>query len=130
MHRIALAGIPGNAGPWNKLSRPQQGRSVASHPCSSKNTTMKTLLTPNESPQKSKYRIWNNANRSKETEKMGLFGYDSVPEMTTKNLGNSSSFLSITHMTLSTKGFRCYEILKIDFSAEFCFWIEQRLNGT
>jgi hypothetical protein len=28
-------------------------------PCSSENTTMKALLTPKESPQKRKYKIWN-----------------------------------------------------------------------
>jgi hypothetical protein len=61
---------------------------------------------------------------------MGLFRYDSVPEMNTKNLGNSPRFLSITHMTLSVKRFRCYGISKIDFPAELCFWIEQRLNRT
>jgi hypothetical protein len=33
-------------------------------------------------------------------------------------------------MTLSSKRFRCYRILKVDFAAEFCFWTEQRLNGT
>jgi hypothetical protein len=34
------------------------------------------------------------------------------------------------HMTLSAKWFRSYEILKINFTAEFSFWTEQRLNGT
>jgi hypothetical protein len=51
-------------------------------------------------------------------------------ELNTKNLGNSPSFLSVTHMTLSTKWFRSYRISKIDFAAEFCFWTEQQLNGT
>jgi hypothetical protein len=69
-------------------------------------------------------------NNSKEKAKTGLFGCDPVLEMNTKNLGNSSSFLSITHMTLSAKRFRCYGIWKIDFATEFCFWTEQRLNGT
>jgi hypothetical protein len=52
---------------------------------------------------------------------MGLFGYDSVPELNTKNLGNSPRFLSVTHMTLSAKRFRSYGILKIDFAVEFYF---------
>jgi hypothetical protein len=60
---------------------------------------------------------------------MGLFQSYSVLEMNIKNLGNSPSFLSITYMTLSTKRFRSYRILKIDFAAEFCSWTEQRLNG-
>jgi hypothetical protein len=32
---------------------------------------------------------------------MGLFCYDSVLELTTKSLGNSTSFLSLTHMAMS-----------------------------
>jgi hypothetical protein len=43
---------------------------------------------------------------------------------------NSSSFLSVTHTILSAKRFRSYKILKIDFTADFCFWTEQWLNGT
>jgi hypothetical protein len=43
---------------------------------------------------------------------------------------NSTSFLSVTHMTMSAKWFRSYEILKIDFIADICFWTELRLNGT
>jgi hypothetical protein len=69
-------------------------------------------------------------NNSKEKAKMGLFGYDFVPELNTKNMGNSLKFVSITHMTLSAKQFRSYGILKIDFAAELCFWTEQRLNET
>jgi hypothetical protein len=61
---------------------------------------------------------------------MGWFGYDSIPELNTKNLVNSPRFLSVTHMTLSTKRFGSYRILKIDFAAEFCCCTEQRLNGT
>jgi hypothetical protein len=62
--------------------------------------------------------------------KTGLFGYDSVLEMNTKNMGNSPSFLSVSHTTLSAKRFRSYRILKIDFTADFCFWTELRLNRT
>jgi hypothetical protein len=62
--------------------------------------------------------------------KMELFSYNSVRELNTKNMGNSPSFLSVTHMILSTKRFRSYRILKIDFAADFCFWAEQRLNGS
>jgi hypothetical protein len=61
---------------------------------------------------------------------MGLFSHNSVPELNTKNMGNSSSSLSITHTIPSAKRFRSYRILKIDFAADFCFWAEQRLNGT
>jgi hypothetical protein len=53
-----------------------------------------------------------------------------VPELNTKNLGNSPSFLSVTHMTLFAKRFGSYGISKINFAAEFYSWIEQRLNGT
>jgi hypothetical protein len=53
-----------------------------------------------------------------------------VPELNTKNLGNSTSFLTITHMTLSSKRFRKYGILMIDITAVFCFWTEQRRNGS
>jgi hypothetical protein len=62
--------------------------------------------------------------------KSGQFGYNSVTEMNTKNMGNSPSFLSVTHTILSTKRFRSYRILKINFAADFCFWTELRLNGT
>jgi hypothetical protein len=41
-------------------------------------------------------------NISKEKVKMGLFYYDSVLELNTKNIGNSPSFISITHTALST----------------------------
>jgi hypothetical protein len=34
---------------------------------------------------------------------MALFTYDSVSEPNTKNMGNSPSFLSVTHTTLSAK---------------------------
>jgi hypothetical protein len=45
-------------------------------------------------------------------------------------MGNSPSFLYITHTILSAKRFRSYRILKINIAADFCFWAEQRLNGT
>jgi hypothetical protein len=69
-------------------------------------------------------RNWNEENSSKEKAKTGLFGYNSVTELNTKNLGNSPSFLSVTHMTLSPKWYRSYRILNIDFAADFCFWTE------
>jgi hypothetical protein len=59
-----------------------------------------------------------------------MFSREFVPELNTKNLGNSPRFLTITHMTLSAKRFRCYRILTIDITAEFCFWTEQRQNGS
>jgi hypothetical protein len=61
---------------------------------------------------------------------MGLFSYNSVLKLNTKNMGNSPIFLSITYMILSAKRFRCYRILKIDFAVDFCFWAEQWLDGT
>jgi hypothetical protein len=55
---------------------------------------------------------------------MGLFIYNSILELNTKKLGNSPSFLSITHTALSSKRFGGYRILKIDFTTELCFWAE------
>jgi hypothetical protein len=69
------------------------------------------------------------ANSSKEKEKMEMFPMDAVLELNTTNLGNFLNFLTITHTTLSAKRFGCYDVLKFDFAAEFCFWTEQRLNG-
>jgi hypothetical protein len=60
---------------------------------------------------------------------MELFPKEFIPELNIKNLGNSTSFLTITHMALSAKRFRKYGILMIDVAAEFCSWIEQRQNG-
>jgi SRSO17 transposase len=79
---------------------------------------------------KHKHENCNKANNSNEKAKMGLFQMDSVLELNNKNLGNSSGFLTITHTTLSTNRFRSYGILTIDVAAEFCFWIEQRLDGS
>jgi hypothetical protein len=62
--------------------------------------------------------------------KTELLPKDSVPELSTKNLGNFPIFLTITHMTLSTKQFRRYGILTIDVATEFCFSAEQRHNGS
>jgi hypothetical protein len=59
-----------------------------------------------------------------------LFPKDFVPELNTKNLGNSPNILTMTHMTLSTKQFRNYGILMIYVTTEFCFWNEQRRNGS
>jgi hypothetical protein len=53
------------------------------------------VVTADTPPHSSRFVI------SKEKEKMGLFQSDLVLEMNTKNLDNSSSFLPITHMTLS-----------------------------
>jgi hypothetical protein len=61
---------------------------------------------------------------------MELFPKDSVPELNTKNLGDSPSFLTITHTTLSTKRFRSYRILMINIIVAFCFWTEQQKNGS
>jgi hypothetical protein len=62
--------------------------------------------------------------------KTDLFPREFVLELSTKNLGNSLSFLTITHTTLSAKRFRCYGISTIDSAAEFCFSTEQRRNGS
>jgi hypothetical protein len=50
---------------------------------------------------------------------MELFPKEFVLELSTKHLGNSTSFLTITHTTLSSKRFRKYGILTIDVAAEF-----------
>jgi hypothetical protein len=59
---------------------------------------------------------------------MELFPKDSVPELNTKKLGNSPSFLTITHATMSSRRFSSYGILTIDVAAEFCIQTEQRHN--
>jgi hypothetical protein len=71
--------------------------------------------------RKVKTEICIKANNSKEKAKAGLFRYDSVPERNTKNLGNSPSFLSVSHITLSANRFGSYGISKIYFATEFCF---------
>jgi hypothetical protein len=91
---------------------------------------MKTSLTQSNHLREIKYRNWNKANSSKKTVKTGLFGYNSVRELNTKNMGNSPSILSITHAILSAKQFRSYRIPMINFAADFGFWAEQRQNGT
>jgi hypothetical protein len=50
---------------------------------------------------------------------MELFPKDFVSELNAKNLGNSSSFLTMTHTTLPAKRFRSYGNLMIDIAAEF-----------
>jgi hypothetical protein len=59
---------------------------------------------------------------------MELLPKDFVLELNTKSLDNSTSFLTITHMTLSAKQFISYGILTIDVAAEFYSWTEQRQN--
>jgi hypothetical protein len=60
-------------------------------------------------------------NSSKEKVEMGQFRPDSVPELNTKNLGNSLSFPSVTQITPFTKQFRSHGILNIILAAESCF---------
>jgi hypothetical protein len=55
---------------------------------------------------------------------MELFLKEFVPELNTKNLGNSTSFLTTMQMTLSAKWFRENGILTINVTAEFCPWTE------
>jgi hypothetical protein len=62
--------------------------------------------------------------------KLELFPKEFILELNTKNLANSSGFLTIMHMTLSAKRFQRYGILTIDVAAEFCFWTEQQQNGS
>jgi hypothetical protein len=61
---------------------------------------------------------------------MELFPKKFVPELNTKNLENSPSFLTITHTTLSSRRIKSYEILTIDVAAEFCIQTEQWHNGS
>jgi hypothetical protein len=61
---------------------------------------------------------------------MELFPKEFIPGLNTKNLGNSTGFLTITHTTLSAKRLRKYGILMIDVAAVFSFWTEQRQNGS
>jgi hypothetical protein len=61
---------------------------------------------------------------------MELFPKDCIPQWSTKNLGNSPSFLTIIHTTLSARRFRCSKILTINVAAEFCIRTEQWHNGS
>jgi hypothetical protein len=53
---------------------------------------------------------------------LGLFRWDSSPELTTKKLKKSHSFPLVTYAASSDQLFRSYGILRIDIAAEFCFW--------
>jgi hypothetical protein len=75
--------------------------------------------------QKVNIEICIKANNSKKKAKTELLPKDFVPELNTENLGNSTSFLTITHMTLSAKCFISYGILTIDIAAEFFSWTDQ-----
>jgi hypothetical protein len=52
---------------------------------------------------------------------MELFPKEFVSELNTKNMGNSTSFLTITHTTLFAKQFRKSRILLIDIAFVLCF---------
>jgi hypothetical protein len=56
---------------------------------------------------------------------MEQFLKEFVPELNTKNLGNSASFLTTMQTTSSAKRFRENGILTINVAAEFCPWTEQ-----
>jgi hypothetical protein len=88
----------------------------------------KKVTNPIIKSLKSKYRNLYKANNSKLKVKTELFPKEFILELNTKNLGNSTSFLTITHTTLSARRFRKYGILMIDVAAVFCFWTEQRQN--
>jgi hypothetical protein len=126
---IALTGTQSDAGPWNTTSQPQRWWCGGSHSCLSENTDRKTLLTRSWSHSKSKHRNLYKVNSSKEKVRIELFPKDSIPELNTTKLGNSPSFLTISHMTLFAKRFRSYGILTTDIAAEFHFWTEPQLIG-
>jgi hypothetical protein len=67
---------------------------------------------------------------SKEKSNLGLFGWDSSLELNRKKVGNSPRFPSVIYSASSDKQCRCYRILTVDFTAEFCFWTEQWRNET
>jgi predicted NACHT family NTPase len=56
---------------------------------------------------------------------MELFLKEFVPELNTKNLGDSASFLTAKQTTPSAKRFRENGILMINVAAKFCPWTEQ-----
>jgi hypothetical protein len=49
---------------------------------------------------------------------LGLFGWDSFPELNTKKLENSHIFPSVTYTASSDQWFRRYGILRIGKTAE------------
>jgi hypothetical protein len=49
---------------------------------------------------------------------LGLFGWDSSPELNTKKLENSPIFSSVTYSASSDQWFRSYRILRIGKTAE------------
>jgi hypothetical protein len=60
--------------------------------------------------------------------KTDLFPGEFILELNTKNMGNSLSFPTNAHTTMSTKRFRSYGISTIDVTAEFCSG--QNIGGT
>jgi hypothetical protein len=56
--------------------------------------------------------------RQPEKWSMGLFGWDSSPELNTKTLNNSPRFPLVTYTVWSEQRFQCYGILRIDETAE------------
>jgi hypothetical protein len=50
---------------------------------------------------------------------MELLPKDFVLELNTKNLGNSSIFLTLTHMTMSARWYISYGSLTVNIAAEF-----------
>jgi hypothetical protein len=59
-----------------------------------------------------------------------LFHLKSDGESNTKEVEDFRIFPTGIYFPSSDQRFRSYGILKIDFTAEFCFWTEQRLNGS
>jgi hypothetical protein len=79
---------------------------------------MKTLLSPKLMTIKKQCGNLYKVNSSKEKVKTEQHCYEIVPELNTKKLGNSPSFLTHTHTTLSAKWSGSYGILTIDVAAE------------
>jgi hypothetical protein len=90
----------------------------------------KNVTNPMPITQYANTEIYIKVNGSKKKVKTELLLKNFVLVLNIKNLGNSTSFLTITHMTMSAKWFISYGILNIDVAAEFCSWIEQWQNGS
>jgi hypothetical protein len=66
----------------------------------------KNVTNPMPIAQYANTEICIKANNIKSKAKTELLLKDFVPELNTKNLGNSTRFVTITHMTMSTKRYR------------------------
>jgi hypothetical protein len=80
---------------------------------------MKSNTKPQVDHNRTQCGILHKANNSKEKVKTEQFYCETVMEPNTKKLGNSRSFPTDTHMTLSAKRFGNYRVLTINIAAEF-----------